>query len=558
MLAINPKIKQKAEDIRKKIFGSEVRESLASGIEAISEDVEATIGRQGYVEEQFQNVIDETTGKDVISAPELIAARNGKSNLKTRLDEEHAQVTAQLQQTGKLLDVHKPELLHKNDKTSGFQFNKTNSAMIAHKDTYSIPPLTIDLLIGVGAETLDFTGVYELILASKSNSWVFKIGTDGIFYADVYKAGSGWSGSIPSKSPVNFQLVRETPIEPYGVSQGLTTDGAYLYTSNNRLDMNPYHIHKRKVNGPLIAGITLETGYTHPCGMCVVGSYLYVPANGFPNNVVNHKIFVIDTLEMQIVDEIPIVINSGGGISGLAYNNGYFYASDWQTSGDTNIFIYDKSFNLITVKKINTSKVQGIDISKNDLVAVSVNESSIITYDLATFVRKKTFPCYAEIELEDICVTEQGTILSGDVSTIREYQIADTPPMSEYNTEHYERLTMTIESVGGTVTYKLYRNGVYQSQTSFVGTVNNLTTYGLGLNGNVGGDKKSKFKLKAFGISNAIIVPTKNTKEIMDKNRYAALYVDGFLTTETIKDNSSSPSAIAVTGILENSGINAL
>lgn len=99
MLAINPKIKQKAEDIRKKILGSEVRESLASGIEAISEDVEATIGRQDYVEEQFQNVIDETTDKDVISAPELIAARNGKSNLKTRLDDEHAQVTAQLQQT---------------------------------------------------------------------------------------------------------------------------------------------------------------------------------------------------------------------------------------------------------------------------------------------------------------------------------------------------------------------------------------------------------------------------------------------------------------------------
>lgn len=95
-MAVDPKIKQKAEDIRKKIFGSEVRESLASGIEAISEDVEATIGRQGYVEEQFQDVLDETTGKDVISAPELIAARNGEANLKTRLDKEKQEVTAQL------------------------------------------------------------------------------------------------------------------------------------------------------------------------------------------------------------------------------------------------------------------------------------------------------------------------------------------------------------------------------------------------------------------------------------------------------------------------------
>ncbi|QWV87411.1 hypothetical protein KQ224_04870 [Streptococcus parasuis] len=97
-MAVNPIIKQKADDIRSKIFGSEVRESFASGIEAISEDVEATIGRQSYVEEQFQNVIDETTDKDVISAPELIAARNGEANLKTRLDKEHQEVTAQLQQ----------------------------------------------------------------------------------------------------------------------------------------------------------------------------------------------------------------------------------------------------------------------------------------------------------------------------------------------------------------------------------------------------------------------------------------------------------------------------
>ena len=47
---------------------------------------------------QFQSVLDETTGKDVISGPEIILARNGKSNLKTRLDEDHAQVTAQLAQ----------------------------------------------------------------------------------------------------------------------------------------------------------------------------------------------------------------------------------------------------------------------------------------------------------------------------------------------------------------------------------------------------------------------------------------------------------------------------
>ena len=45
---------------------------------------------------QFQQVIDETTGKDVISAPELIAARNGEANLKTRIDKDYQEITAQL------------------------------------------------------------------------------------------------------------------------------------------------------------------------------------------------------------------------------------------------------------------------------------------------------------------------------------------------------------------------------------------------------------------------------------------------------------------------------
>ena len=104
MLAINPKIKQKAEDIRKKIFGSEVRESLASGLEEMSEDVESIKSRQDAVEQRFQNVIDETTDKDVISAPELIAARNGKPDLKTRIDDLENETNAQLAQTTSQLE----------------------------------------------------------------------------------------------------------------------------------------------------------------------------------------------------------------------------------------------------------------------------------------------------------------------------------------------------------------------------------------------------------------------------------------------------------------------
>ena len=59
-------------------------ETLASGLEAMSEEVVNNTDRQTDVESQFQDVIENTTDKDVISAPEIIAARNGEANLKAR------------------------------------------------------------------------------------------------------------------------------------------------------------------------------------------------------------------------------------------------------------------------------------------------------------------------------------------------------------------------------------------------------------------------------------------------------------------------------------------
>lgn len=98
-MATDPVIQAKADDIRMKVYGEQVRESLASGLEAMSEVVVENTNRQDTVETQFQQVVENTTGKDVISAPEIIAARNNEANLKARLDKEHQQVTAQLAQT---------------------------------------------------------------------------------------------------------------------------------------------------------------------------------------------------------------------------------------------------------------------------------------------------------------------------------------------------------------------------------------------------------------------------------------------------------------------------
>ena len=49
-------------------------------------------GRQTSVETQFNSIQQEITDKDVVSAPEIIAARNGEPNLKARLDKEQHEV----------------------------------------------------------------------------------------------------------------------------------------------------------------------------------------------------------------------------------------------------------------------------------------------------------------------------------------------------------------------------------------------------------------------------------------------------------------------------------
>src|SRR5690606_24593206 len=71
------------------------------GIKKINEEVENTTDRQDSVEAQFQSVLNETTGKDVISAPEITAARVGADdtnypNLKERLDTEYQKLSSRL------------------------------------------------------------------------------------------------------------------------------------------------------------------------------------------------------------------------------------------------------------------------------------------------------------------------------------------------------------------------------------------------------------------------------------------------------------------------------
>lgn len=83
-----------ADNVRTKTYGQENRESIARSAEytalIASEAVNIsneTKGRQDNIETRFSSVQQELTDKDVISAPEIIAARNNKATLGQRLDE---------------------------------------------------------------------------------------------------------------------------------------------------------------------------------------------------------------------------------------------------------------------------------------------------------------------------------------------------------------------------------------------------------------------------------------------------------------------------------------
>lgn len=81
--------KKRIEEIKQSI---ENEPYMAKMREDIAEGISKTGIRQAIVEEQFQSVLDETTGKDVISGPEIIVARGGASTLGERLDESDAQL----------------------------------------------------------------------------------------------------------------------------------------------------------------------------------------------------------------------------------------------------------------------------------------------------------------------------------------------------------------------------------------------------------------------------------------------------------------------------------
>ncbi len=96
-------IKERAAGVRNAFFGSQNKEFLAQIGEIVSlyakEAVESALAtqlRQDAVEDFNNQVIQEMTDKDVISAPEIIEGRDGEATLKARLDRDKNAIEQEL------------------------------------------------------------------------------------------------------------------------------------------------------------------------------------------------------------------------------------------------------------------------------------------------------------------------------------------------------------------------------------------------------------------------------------------------------------------------------
>lgn len=85
-------IVERADYVRNKVNGEDVREALAQNAEIAGLIANETAIKQNNLDSTFTDLTEELTNKDIVSAPEIIAARGGKATLGQRFDDTTAQL----------------------------------------------------------------------------------------------------------------------------------------------------------------------------------------------------------------------------------------------------------------------------------------------------------------------------------------------------------------------------------------------------------------------------------------------------------------------------------
>lgn len=192
-MAVDPNIKNKATKIRNEIYGKDVREALASGLEAMSEDVVDNKNRQDSVEGRFQDVLDGTTDKDVISAPEILDARQGHSNL------------------GQNLLSMKQELAETNEQLAGYD------QALEEYDFYLPPTASNEWIASGSGKVLDVTSeqfldlFYDKHLGTHADGYTVTRRDEGLDASGTYPI---YSYTFKPKNPVG-KILLSSGMHPY-------------------------------------------------------------------------------------------------------------------------------------------------------------------------------------------------------------------------------------------------------------------------------------------------------------------------------------------------------
>ena len=420
-------------------------------------------------------------------------------------------------------------IIYGQSNSIGYRMTNDNSIKITKNFSNE---KTIDLLLSFNPNTLNNQADDTILLSNNNYELIFKKGINAGKIVLNYLDG-GTIKNITSKVDTNIKLTKEIEVESYGASQGIATDGDYIYTSNNRLDKNTYNIHKRKLDGTLVKGITLPSGFQHPCGLCVVGNILYVPANNYPTDDTINRIYRIDTSNMNIIDYKDVY--SAHGVSSIAFKNNLFYISDWAITGNTNIITCDRNLNILDSKEFNCRKVQGLDLYKDKLIVAETENEQFIVFDYDTKEIIETYNFIQTIEGEDICITDEGTILHEDVNTIREYRL-----LSDKNVEF--KLRITIETVDNNTTIKFYIDNILQGQDTITGW--SPTSNTICINGNDSDLNKGNFNLKGFGIASTLLTDY----YMKDYSKYDNLWLNCY----SINPNDIHNNTIQTSGTIIN------
>ena len=208
-------LRQSAKDLIAEMGEAVTNEAARVEAEKQREETVAQIeNRQTSVENQFNALNQELTKKDVISAPEIIAARNGETNLKSRLDKEHQEVTAQLAQKASKVEVESK--IGDLGAVATFKGSATNATILAKAD------------MAVGDEWYDTTD--QRSLRWNGSAWVdvgstIKLGDESITTPKYAKK---------SLSPDKTTFIDELPTLNVFDKRGMT-DGKRVYSANGTI-----------------------------------------------------------------------------------------------------------------------------------------------------------------------------------------------------------------------------------------------------------------------------------------------------------------------------------